>query len=350
MSTRPADDEYVHMSLSQRVPVVASLWALLVFPLMAFADGQSIQLQPTTIALFDEGDFAIRRPGVTEETFLFRLFVPKAARDGVCMNKYPVIVWLHGHGELEFESRNGGQLLHIQECVLSQFALSTDCEFYLLVVRCPSMKRPWFGNSLRTKERLIEPGEAVVAILDELMAQQPIDPDRVSVVGLSSGGTAAWELAIRHPDRFAAIAPTASSGADLTRIDALRHIPVWAFHSLRDSSSLRNGTLASINALRSIGGHAWFTEVPARGLDYHNAWQEAFSEHGLLQWLLNQRRGNSGWQIRRNHFLHVSVNKQGFLLMVLVVVFILIAISWRNERKRRLNARLDPRLKTFAQD
>lgn len=49
--------------------------------------------------------------------------------------------------------------------------------------------------------------QAVMAAVDWALAALPIDPQRVSVTGVSMGGTGAAHLALRYPQRFAATAP-----------------------------------------------------------------------------------------------------------------------------------------------
>ena len=53
----------------------------------------------------------------------------------------------------------------------------------------------------------------LIALLDDVSASHAVDPDRVYLTGLSMGGYGTWETAIRHPDRFAAIAPICGGGS-----------------------------------------------------------------------------------------------------------------------------------------
>jgi pimeloyl-ACP methyl ester carboxylesterase len=46
-------------------------------------------------------------------------------------------------------------------------------------------------------------------VLDQVMEQYPIDPNRVYLVGHSMGGHGAWHLGCTYPDRFAAVVPSA---------------------------------------------------------------------------------------------------------------------------------------------
>ncbi len=50
----------------------------------------------------------------------------------------------------------------------------------------------------------------ISALLDELLAEYPIDPSRIYVTGMSNGGMMSHRLGIELSDRFAAIAPVVS--------------------------------------------------------------------------------------------------------------------------------------------
>jgi hypothetical protein len=138
----------------------------------------------------------------------------------------------------------------------------------------------------------------------------------------------------------------------LKRIDAMKSVPAWAFNSSRDHPDFTTATSQTVAALNSAGGTAWLTEVPAKNLDYHNAWQEAFIDHDLLTWLLNQSKGQSiatrHWSyLRHNHLnLRYLVPRLIPISLGLIVVFV-----WRRERRRNalLDAKLN-RINVFSDD
>jgi predicted peptidase len=51
--------------------------------------------------------------------------------------------------------------------------------------------------------------------MDDVGRAYRVDPDRVHLTGLSMGGGGTWHVGLRHPDRFASIAPVCAV-ADLT--------------------------------------------------------------------------------------------------------------------------------------
>ena len=82
----------------------------------------------------------------------------------------------------------------------------------------------------------------VAEILRKTIGDYSVDQDRVYLAGVSSGGNGCWEIAMRHPDLFAAVVPMGSGGGDLSRAANLVNIPIWAFHSLEDKSTPPVGT------------------------------------------------------------------------------------------------------------
>jgi predicted peptidase len=52
-------------------------------------------------------------------------------------------------------------------------------------------------------------GKRAMAILEEVGNSYKTDKKRVYLTGLSMGGSGTWSLAAAHPERWAAIAPSA---------------------------------------------------------------------------------------------------------------------------------------------
>ncbi|MCO5172098.1 MAG: alpha/beta hydrolase-fold protein [Planctomycetes bacterium] len=64
--------------------------------------------------------------------------------------------------------------------------------------------------------------------VDEVRRRAAVDPDRVLLLGYSMGGYGTWNAGLRHPDRFAGIAPLAGGISRremvLPRDDRMRHV------------------------------------------------------------------------------------------------------------------------------
>jgi len=73
---------------------------------------------------------------------------------------------------------------------------------------------------------------AVLALVEHVMAERPIDPSRVLVTGFSMGGRGAWYMAARHGEVFTGAIVMAGS-ADARDVADVR-IPVFLIHSPDD--------------------------------------------------------------------------------------------------------------------
>jgi predicted peptidase len=124
------------------------------------------------------------------------------------------------------------------------------------------------------------------AMLDELLARLPIDPDRVYLTGLSMGGIWSYGWAARRPERFAAIAPI-SAGWSVEDACRLKDIPVRAYHGQKDDVIPVADNIAMVEAIRACGGEASLTIYPDAG---HDAWTRTYEDAALYDWLLAQRR------------------------------------------------------------
>ena len=87
-------------------------------------------------------------------------------------------------------------------------------------------------------------------ILKQVMREYPVDPDRVYLAGVSTGGNGCWEMAMRYPDLFAAVMPMSSWGGNLSCAAELRNIPIWAFHFAEDTVPTPDGVKETVSSHR----------------------------------------------------------------------------------------------------
>jgi pimeloyl-ACP methyl ester carboxylesterase len=181
--------------------------------------------------------------------------------------RWPLVLFLHGSGEV------GDDLDLLRQAGLARLAEEgRRFPFILLVPQC---RGEWFWLPA-----------ALNALLDDVSARCRVDPDRVSVTGLSMGGRGTWDVAIEYPDRFAAIAPICGSIPAVEDVNRIRHLPVWAFLGAKDDDpSIRQ----MVDALQAIGGDARLTVYPDAG---HDAWTPTYADPAFIEWLLSQRRAH----------------------------------------------------------
>jgi predicted peptidase len=232
--------------------------------------------------VFEEGYFTAKSGDVhgSELVLPYRLFCPTNVE---AQSKYPLIVWLHGFGPDEVKHPNIGQLNHLWLIFPSPSSLK-DCHFFLLAPQNPRTST-WHPNLSRP----------VIDLIGDIVAKHPIDTNRITMVGISSGGTASWEFVLRNPDLFAAFAPLAGFSnanyrftwtSSVAGLEQIAHVPVWIFHSLEEGYSPADDEKV-VDELQSLGGRGALTLIPWKD---HNCWSAAFSKHGLLGWLLAQRK------------------------------------------------------------
>ena len=114
----------------------------------------------------------------------------------------------------------------------------------------------------------------------------PVDPDRVYLTGESMGGYGTWEIAVRYPDRFAAIAPVCGVG-EAWLASRLVNLPVWAFHGAQDDRVPLRGSQEMVEAVTKCGGRPKLTVYPDMG---HMIGDFVYGNEELYRWLLAQRR------------------------------------------------------------
>jgi predicted peptidase len=215
----------------------------------------------------------------------YRLLSPESARPG---QRCPLIVFLHGAGERGDD--NVKQLLYLPD-VLARPENLMRFECFALAPQCPEglqwVDVPWGAKESSPQPAASRAIKMAEAILDEVLHKWPIDEDRVYLTGLSMGGFGAWDLALRRPATFAALAPLCG-GADETQVAALAHLPIWAVHGEKDTAVPVERSRRMIEAVRAAGGKPKYSELPNVA---HNCWTTAYApEFGLLDWIFEQRR------------------------------------------------------------
>ncbi len=218
-------------------------------------------------------------------TFRARLLRPETLVPGV---SYPLVLYLHGMGERGEDNR--AQLRFLPQW-MTQPEARHRYPCFLLAPQC----RPdrFWVETPRAFDRSAPrrpPGpqmQAVINLLDEVLAEQPIDRQRLYLTGLSMGGYGSWDLGTRLADRWAAVAPICGGGDELYA-DRLVGVPVWAWHGDADDVVPVQKSRSMIEAIRRAGGEPEYTELAGVG---HDSWTPAYTRaDGVLPWMFAQRR------------------------------------------------------------
>lgn len=117
---------------------------------------------------------------------------------------------------------------------------------------------PIMMGGARPAEREIETAvEAAIAFVDEAVKRYPVDAKKLALLGFSQGGVMAYNLAVRCPERFAALAALSSwfppeLAAKVANREALERLPALIQHGSRDEMIEVSRGRQSVEALRDL--------------------------------------------------------------------------------------------------
>lgn len=180
--------------------------------------------------------------------------------------KHPLLIFLHGRGE------SGDDLDKVKIHGPYKTVAKLKLPFIIVAPQTPLDER-WDGDMLS-------------ALVDHLLEELPVDRERVYLTGLSLGGFGTWDLAIRRPEVFAAIAPICGHGKP-SQAAKLKKTPIWAFHGAKDQVVNLAGMTDMVNALYEVGNNARFTVYPDAE---HDSWTKTYENPKLYEWLLSHRK------------------------------------------------------------
>ena len=200
-------------------------------------------------------------------------------------SKYPLVIFLHGSGE-----RGNDNTVQLKWGVLN-FATNEVMKNYKPIVIAPQCPNNQQWANFQNNELTIAPepsnsGKLVLELIEQLIKEQPVDPDRVYITGLSMGGFGTFDLLARKPNLFAAAVPICGGG-DPASAEKFANIPMWVFHGAKDTSVPLELSENMVTALQKAGAHPGFTIYPDTG---HFSWVAAYSDLQMLHWLFQQRR------------------------------------------------------------
>ena len=209
----------------------------------------------------------------------YRLFAPKTEPG----TKYPLVIFFHGSGSTGEDN---------QKQVVRNNIWGTG----LWVLPENQAKHPCYVLAPQLSDKLVSKSDdwkdvaAVMhkELIDSLLKDLPIDPDRVYVTGQSMGGGCTFRMITRYPGLFAAAMPLCNRErtADASVI-ARSGIAVWAFVGDRDSPELLVWMREMIESIAKAGGSAKLTVYPGVG---HLCQHAAYGEPDLGDWLFSQKR------------------------------------------------------------
>jgi predicted esterase/DNA-binding beta-propeller fold protein YncE len=203
-------------------------------------------------------------------TLNYLLFTPRDS-SAVENGKFPLIISLHGIGE------RGEDLWRVKGDGLPKILDGkNDFPFIVVSPQCPSTTE-WYYD--RTDIKLNK-------LIDSVIARYPVDTSRIYLTGFSMGGIGTLDLAIRYPNRFAALMPIAFRIEDGWDLCIIKDIPLWGFHGQQDPIIPLYKAQSVITTLTNCGGSPLFTIYSDL---FHDAWTRTYNNLAVYNWLLTKR-------------------------------------------------------------
>jgi poly(3-hydroxybutyrate) depolymerase len=207
---------------------------------------------------------------------------------------YPLVLLLHGGGEIGSSANSAAQnrsllLSRPYVQVWRSLAIQERWPCFVVVPQLVDGNR-WVDvpTSQGTYHLARQPTTALllaVEIVESVQGQyQGIDPLRLYITGISSGGYGVWDAIERWPQMFAAAVPVAGAG-DPSKAAGLAALPIWAFRGAEDGYVSDADVEAMIQAIREAGGQPRYTEIPNAG---HEIWVQVYTSRQMLSWLFSQ--------------------------------------------------------------
>jgi predicted peptidase len=229
----------------------------------------------------------------------YRLFTP-ARQSG---KKYPLILFLHGGGEVgnsnitQITANSGATIWATPENQAKNPA-------FVLAPQVPQNSNgAWADPNAEA---------ATIGLIEDLIASEAVDPNKIHVQGMSLGGQGTWSFITKHPAMFASAMPicgavdwTALSIEQLkTILDPVKKLPISIFAAADDPTLSVQNSRDAYQALHELGSPATYLEFPvnyagihsprndpARG---HRSWEAVYFDQGAIDWLAASAQSSSG--------------------------------------------------------
>jgi hypothetical protein len=216
------------------------------------------------------------------------------ARYSLTTKKYPLIIFIHGIGEL------GTGLSRLNCCGLPYHIKGGTFPAKFLV------NGVYYSYIVISPQFRVRPTAAhIQSVVNYAKTKYRVDATRVYVTGLSMGGGSTWDWSVVYGQNAAAIGPVCAGSKPTTTLAAnvaSKNLAIWSLNSSSDA------------VVPIQWGKDWINWIDARntsmasqtkltiwsGLSHNGTWGKAFNPitkvdgYNLYQWLLLHKRSTTG--------------------------------------------------------
>lgn len=223
------------------------------------------------------------------DTLLYRQLQPKSIDADT---KYPLVLFLHGAGERGND--NEAQLQHganmftnpVNQEKHPTFALFPQCptnSFWAPINREGTKERGFFPYNSSMTSTL----QAVKELLDAFINNNPVDTNRIYIMGLSMGGMGTFDMVCHYPQLFTAAIPICG-GVNTQRLQEIETPTSFRiFHGDADTVVPVTFSRDAYTTLKAKGIDVQYIEFP--GVN-HDSWTPAFNRDDFMEWLFKQSK------------------------------------------------------------
>ena len=183
------------------------------------------------------------------------------------MNKYPVVLFMHGAGT------RGDNIGKIYD---NPFFNEKNLLLKNAIIYAPLCdKDTWFDIF-----------EGVRKLSHHIYEHKNTDKQRFYLVGTSMGGYAVWQMLMSDPELYAGAIPICGGGM-YWNAERLKDLNIWAFHGKKDTVVLYDESIKMVESINKFGGNAKLTILDEYA---HNSWKYVYETPEPFQWLLKCKK------------------------------------------------------------
>jgi predicted esterase len=250
-------------------------------PAMAKALGERLTAPEVRQTLVDWRDsFRRRRAGVHTRSITVgeqRARYTVVAPRGYSPKKpWPLHIALHGGGSYGRDAKGKKRRWDHKRCLQSTAWGKRAQRGFILV--CPTTPTGYWWKP--------EGDAMIMAVYQQVIREWNVDMERVSVGGLSNGGTGTWHITMKYPWIWSAAVPRCA--AEIHNDDYVRNIesmPVYMIHGSADHLIPVESSRNMSERLLRFGNEAHYTEIEGGGHRFFPG-----ENRRVVPWMLAQKR------------------------------------------------------------
>lgn len=267
------------------------------FPELSFNADKVDSVSIRTVDEFEPGTFTASNG----ETLPYRLKLSAST------GPQPLVVWLHGGGEVGTDN-----IKQLTENRGATTWTESGKDTSVLAVHYPK-NYDWaiYSNAEQLK-KMQDYFVLQYELIQKLVTEGKVDPDRIYLAGVSSGGGGAFRFMMQYPDLFAGAIVVAAKDAVADYkgpVDAFKQelkglvdMPLWIVHAENDPITDSRTSKLAYQALTELGStkvketlytDEFMDSQRFYGAMKHWSWAPVFNDQDMINWLFSQKRDSS---------------------------------------------------------